>query len=59
MIQALTLFDHYHFRVLQAKAEASNTPIQLKKAPTKPSQQPWWDEDYTDKRKILDRELFA
>ena len=34
MIQALTLFDHYHFRVLQAKADASDKPIQLKKAPT-------------------------
>ncbi|HET9822063.1 MAG TPA: phospholipase D-like domain-containing protein, partial [Burkholderiaceae bacterium] len=58
MIQALTLFDHYHFRVLQAKADASNKPIQLKKAP-KAGQKPWWDEDYTDPRKILDRRLFA
>lgn len=58
MIQALTLFDHYHFRVLQAKADASNKPIQLKKAP-KPGQNPWWNEDYSDPRKILDRELFA
>jgi len=58
MIQALTLFDHYHFRVLQAKADASNKPIQLKKPP-KPGQKPWWDEDYTDLRKILDRKLFA
>jgi len=58
MIQALTLFDHYHFRVLQAKAEASDKPIQLKKAP-KTGQKPWWDEDYTNPRKILDRELFA
>ena len=58
MIQALTLFDHYHFRVLQAKADASNKPIQLKKPP-KPGQKPWWDEDYTDPRKILDRKLFA
>ena len=58
MIQALTLFDHYHFRVLQAKADASNKAIQLKKAPTT-GQEPWWDEDYTDPRKILDRELFA
>lgn len=58
MIQALTLFDHYHFRVLQAKADASSKPIQLKKAP-KTGQKPWWDEDYTDPRKILDRELFA
>ena len=58
MIQALTLFDHYHFRVLQDKADASNKPIQLKKPP-KPGQKPWWDEDYTDPRKILDRKLFA
>jgi len=58
MIQALTLFDHYHFRVLQAKADASDKPIQLKKAPIT-GQKPWWDEDYNDPRKILDRELFA
>lgn len=58
MIQALTIFDHYHFRVLQAKADASAKPIQLKKAP-KAGQKTWWDEDYTDPRKILDRELFC
>ncbi len=46
MIQALTIFDHYHFRVLQAKADASDKPIQLKKAP-KIGQKPWWDEDAT------------
>jgi phosphatidylserine/phosphatidylglycerophosphate/cardiolipin synthase-like enzyme len=58
MIQALSLFDHYHFRVLQAKAKASHNPIQLKKAPTD-GEQPWWHDYYTDPRKILDRELFA
>ncbi|WP_095077269.1 phospholipase D-like domain-containing protein [Pseudomonas sp. Irchel s3h17] len=58
MIQALTLFDHYHFRVRQAQADASNAPIQLKKAPTT-GQEPWWHDDYSDRRKILDRELFA
>ncbi len=58
MIQALSIFDHYHFRVLQAKADASNKPIQLKKAP-KTGQKPWWEKDYTDPRKILDRKLFA
>jgi hypothetical protein len=58
MIQALTIFDHYHFRVLQAKADASNKPIHLKKAP-KIGRKPWWEEDYADQRKILDRELFA
>lgn len=58
MIQALAIFDHYHFRVVQARADASSKPIQLKKAP-KTGQKPWWDEDYSDPRKILDRKLFA
>jgi hypothetical protein len=58
MIQALTIFDHYHFRVVQAKADASHKPIQLQKPP-KPGKKTWWDEDYTDPRKILDRKLFA
>ncbi len=58
MIQALTLFDHYHFRVTQTKAAASNKPIQLQRAP-RPGGKAWWAEDYADPRKILDRELFA
>lgn len=58
MIQAVTLFDHYHFRNLQAKADASRKPIQLKPAP-KAGQKPWWDGDYTDELKIRDRKLFA
>jgi phosphatidylserine/phosphatidylglycerophosphate/cardiolipin synthase-like enzyme len=58
MIQALAIFDHYHFRVVQARADASSKPIQLKKAP-KTGQKPWWDEDYVNPRKILDRKLFA
>jgi phosphatidylserine/phosphatidylglycerophosphate/cardiolipin synthase-like enzyme len=58
MIQALSLFDHYHFRVLQARADASSKPLLLKAAP-KAGQKAWWEEDYVDERKILDRELFA
>ena len=63
MIQALSLFDHYHFRVLQSKSEKSEAtgkpkPIQLKPAPAG-GKKPWWDEDYVNPRKILDRELFA
>ena len=59
MIEALTLFDHYHFRVLQLKAATAQKKIQLKKPPRKPNEKPWWDEDYKDPRKILDRTLFA
>jgi hypothetical protein len=58
MVQALTIFDHYHFRILQAKADASGKPVQLKRPP-KTGQKPWWHDDYTDPRKILDRKLFA
>lgn len=59
MIEALTLFDHYHFRVLQLKAATAKKKIQLQKPPRKPIEKPWWEEDYKDPRKILDRELFA
>ncbi|HEY4259252.1 MAG TPA: phospholipase D-like domain-containing protein [Schlesneria sp.] len=59
MIQALTLFDHYEFRVLQLKAETKQTKLTLKKAPIKSTDKPWWAEDYKDPRKILDRKLFA
>jgi phosphatidylserine/phosphatidylglycerophosphate/cardiolipin synthase-like enzyme len=58
MIQALTIFDHYHFRVLQAKADASNKPIQLVRTPNA-GQKLWLDEDYINPRKVLDRKLFA
>lgn len=58
MIQALSIFDHYHFRNLQANADDSPKSIQLKPAP-KTGQKAWWEASYTDPRKILDRELFA
>lgn len=58
MIQALTIFDHYRFRNLQAKADASSKPMQLKKPPAN-GQKAWWDADYTNPRRILDRQLFA
>lgn len=58
MIEALTLFDHYHFRVARAQADAKRTTIHLLPAP-KAGQNPWWLEDYEDERKILDRKLFA
>ncbi len=59
MIQALTLFDHYHFRVLQLKAETKLEKLMLRKAPRQAADKPWWFEDYNSPRKILDRELFA
>ena len=59
-VQALTLFDNYHFRLLQKQARKGERPkLQLKLPPRKAGEKPWWAEDYTDKRKIRDRELFS
>lgn len=59
MVEALRIFDHYHFRVLQQEAKKENKPLVLQKPPRNPGEVAWWAEDYTDPRKIRDRELFA
>ncbi len=59
MIEALRIFDHYHFRVAQEEAKKKKKRLQLAKQPRKAGEKPWWEEDYTDARKIHDRELFA
>jgi phosphatidylserine/phosphatidylglycerophosphate/cardiolipin synthase-like enzyme len=58
-IEALRIFDHYHFRVAQREAKKARKKLQLAKPPRKAGEKPWWDEDYTDPRKARDRELFA
>lgn len=59
MVEAVRIFDHYHFRVAQADAKKAKKKLQLARSPHWPSERPWWTEDYTNPRKILDRELFA
>jgi hypothetical protein len=59
MIEALRIFDHYHFRVVQQEAKKAKKKLQLAKPPRTPGDEPWWTEDYTNARKIRDRELFA
>lgn len=59
MIEALRIFDHYHFRVATAEAKELGRKFQLAKAPRTTTELPWWSESYTDPRKIRDRELFA
>lgn len=59
VVEALRLFDHYHFRVVQEEAKEEKKPLQLAKPPRKPGEKAWWSEDYTSARKIRDRELFA
>lgn len=59
VLEALRIFDHYHFRVAQQEAKTARKKLQLSKPPRKPGEKAWWDGDYTDGRKILDRELFC
>ena len=59
MVEALRIFDHYHFRVAQEEAKTAKTRLMLARPPRDPGEEPWWDEDYTIARKIRDRELFA
>ncbi len=59
VVEALRIFDHYHFRVAQQEAKKTKKPLVLAKPPRNPGEVPWWAEDYTDPRKIRDRKLFA
>ena len=59
VIEALRIFDHYHFRVLEQEAKEGKRKLQLAKPPRNPGEKPWWARDYTNAQKIRDRELFA
>ena len=58
-VEALRLFDHYHFRVTQEEAKTAKTRLMLARPPRDHGEVPWWDEHYTIASKIRDRELFA
>ncbi len=57
MVEALRIFDHYHFRV--AQKEAAIRRLELAKPPRDAGEKAWWEEHYSDPVKIRDRELFA
>ncbi|KGN81191.1 phospholipase [Porphyromonas gulae] len=59
MIEALRIFDHYHFRVNLAQAEECNIRLFLTKPPRKQDEKAWWEKFYTDPKKIKDREMFG
>ena len=59
MIEALRIFDHYHFRVKQNAVPAGGAPFALARPPRQPGDTPWWSEDYDNRQKARDRELFA
>jgi phosphatidylserine/phosphatidylglycerophosphate/cardiolipin synthase-like enzyme len=58
-VEALRIFDHYHFRVARQQAKDENKPLVLARAPREPDELPWWDQYYSVPQKIRDREIFA
>lgn len=58
-IEALRIFDHYHYRVNQLEAKKAKKELVLAKPPRIAGEKPWWEEDYVDARKIHDRLLFS
>jgi hypothetical protein len=59
VIEALRIFDHYEFRVTQLDKKKAKKKLQLAEPPRKAGEKAWWAEDYTNARKIKDRELFS
>ena len=59
MIEALRLFDHYHFRVKQEEAATAVTKLELKKPPRLANETAWWELYYTLSDRIKDRQLFS
>jgi phosphatidylserine/phosphatidylglycerophosphate/cardiolipin synthase-like enzyme len=59
VVEALRIFDHYHFRSLQQEAETAQLKLLLKRPPRAVGGTTWFAEDYVMPRKIRDRELFA
>jgi phosphatidylserine/phosphatidylglycerophosphate/cardiolipin synthase-like enzyme len=59
-VEAVRLFDHYRFRVAQQDAAHAVKVLALRKPPAAGSgDKPWFDNDYTDANRALDRTLFA
>jgi phosphatidylserine/phosphatidylglycerophosphate/cardiolipin synthase-like enzyme len=59
LVEALSIFDHYHFRVARQEAKKAKKKLQLVKPPRNSGEKAWWAEYYTDDQKIRDRELFS
>lgn len=59
VVEALRIFDHYHFRMTSAAAQEAGRKLQLKRPPRDDGETPWWSEYFVDARKIVDRQLFA
>lgn len=58
MVEALRTFDHYHFRIAVKEANVAGAKLQLKFPPSNGADA-WFTRDYTDARRVKDREMFA
>jgi hypothetical protein len=58
MVEAVSMIDHYQFRVAQKDAAKRRATLSLKRPPAAGAPA-WWAEDWTEKHKIRDRLLFA
>lgn len=59
VVEALRIFDHCEFRLAQAEASKARKKLQLALPPRKAADKAWWEEDFSNARKVVDRELFA
>jgi PLD-like domain len=59
-IEALRMFDHFHFRVKTREGDQHNQKITLKGPPTSANQRAWWHTSYLNGHvKARDRILFS
>ena len=59
MVEALSMLDHYHFRVAQLEAKKKKQKLELALPPRAAGQKAWWEDYYSVTRKIHDRTLFS
>ena len=55
-VEAVRIFDHYQFR---ARKHEPGKVLALRRPPGSDADAAWFDRDYTDRNRILDRKLFA
>ena len=59
MVEALSMLDHYHFRVTQLEARKKNKKLELALPPRASGEKAWWEDYYSVARKVHDRTLFS